>query len=230
MLIRVATFVLAATLAACGVREPKQSQNQNQNQGQSQSPSPKPSPSPTPTPSPIQNPSPSPTWTINKTSLSTLQIGSPLPQAIIHSPDLESQYTTSFYGDAQPLEGFTLSDPPAFVVVKGGPFADWGMENPGQKPPDTLRNRALSRARAGALSVEMIVITDPRPKTANGAFVSQDLAAFTRAYPDAPRKRLPALWEEPSCVAEQNGLWFFFDRCDIDAAKIIRIVIRNPSS
>jgi hypothetical protein len=74
----------------------------------------------------------------------------------------------------------------------------------------------------------MLVVTDTRPKTAKGVGVSQDLAAFARAYPGALPKALPALWEEPSCVAEQGGLWFFFDHCAASApTKIIRIVVRR---
>ena len=54
------------------------------------------------------------------------------------------------------------------------------------------------------------------------------LAAFERAYPGVPRKPMPALWEEPSCVAEQDGLWFFFDHCASgEPAKVIRIVARR---
>jgi hypothetical protein len=172
-------------------------------------------------------PTPTPKWLITPGGIGDLRIGDALP-ARVAGPELLAQYTTTFYADAQPLEGFTFSDPPVFAAASGGPFARWGMQHPGEAAPEAMRRDAVRLARAGKLAIEMLVITDPRPSTANGAFVSQGFTAFARAYPGVSRNPMPALWEEPSCVAQQGSLWFFFDHCGADeTAKIIRIVVRK---
>ncbi|HKP60747.1 MAG TPA: hypothetical protein VJV78_28660 [Polyangiales bacterium] len=144
------------------------------------------------------------------------------------SPGFENRYTTTFYGDAQPLEGFTLDEPPLFVAVNNGPFVSWGRSHPGQTPPYPIRQRAMALARSGKLRVGMLVVTDPTPKTERGVGVGDDYVVFARAYPKAGQPTTyPGLWEEPSCVITQKSLWFFFDRCDSPAhAKLIRIAIR----
>lgn len=167
-------------------------------------------------------------WMITETGIGDLRIGRAWPSARSAAPTLQTQYTATFYADAQPLEGFSLTDPPSFAVVSGGPFASWGMEHAGQPAPSAMRDQAAALARDGKLKLEMLVITDPRPKTAKGIGVSQDFAAFARAYPGALPQPLPALWEEPSCVAQRDGLWFFFDRCAASRpSKVIRIVVRH---
>jgi hypothetical protein len=195
-------------------------------------PAAEPSPAPAAAPKPAPSPAPAaPAWTITKTGIGDLQLGAAWPQARAANPALDAQYTTTFYADAQPLEGFTLTDPPLFVVVIGGPFAKYGMDNPGEPAPAAIKAKAMKLARAGKLTIQMLVVTDPRVRTPSGAFVSQDFAAFSHAYPNAVRKQMPALWEEPSCVAEQEGVWFFFDRCGAsEPAKIIRIVVRRDDS
>jgi hypothetical protein len=164
-------------------------------------------------------------WTISPKGVGDVLLGAKLPEP---RDGFAARYRTSFYGDAQPLEGFALDEPPVLAVVKKGPFTSWGANHPGDDPPDAIKAQALARARSGALSIGMLIITDPRPKTAEGIAVGDDYATFARAYPDlTPPEQFPALWEEPSCVISQQTLWFFFDRCDDrEHAKIIRIAVR----
>jgi hypothetical protein len=164
-------------------------------------------------------------YLITAKGVGALRVGSRLGG----SPGFEDRYTTSFYGDAQPLEGFTLDEPPVFVAVTNGPFATWGRTHPGETPPYPIRQRALALARSGKLRVGMLVVTSPTPKTERGVGVGQDYIQFAKAYPKAGQPTtFPGLWEEPSCVVTQKTLWFFFDRCDSPArAKLIRIAIRS---
>jgi hypothetical protein len=225
-LIRFALCGFIAALTACRGAAPAAAPAPSPAAEPSPAPAAKPKPAPAPAPAPA-----APAWTITKTGIGDLQLGAPWPQARAANPSLDAQYTTTFYADAQPLEGFTLTDPPVFVVVTGGSFAKYGMDNPGEPAPAAIKAKAMKLARAGKLTIEMLVVTDPRVQTASGAFVSQDFAAFAHAYPNALRKQMPALWEEPSCVAEQEGVWFFFDHCGAsEPAKIIRIVVRRDDS
>lgn len=176
---------------------------------------------PAPSAGPVAQP---PRWKITPRGVADLQLG-----ASVREPGagFAAHYHTDFYADAQPLEGFMLDDPPAFAVLKGGPFAKWGAAHPGQDPPEKLRSKALAQARAGRLTVDMIVVTDPRPQTERGAAVGIDYADFAKSYPASTPTQLPALWEEPSCVARDETVWFFFDQCsELTRAKVIRIVIR----
>ena len=166
-------------------------------------------------------------WKITPRGVGTLSLGSKL-----HEParGFEGSYVTSFYADAQPLEGFALDEPPVLAVVEGGPFPKWGRTHPGGTPSESLKAQAMQLARAGKLTVRMIVTTDPRPKTEVGIGVGDDYLTFEKRYPEAPEPQvMPALWEEPTCVTTVGTLSFFFDRCDTRAqAKIIRIVVRAP--
>jgi len=167
-------------------------------------------------------------WTLTSRGVDDLEVGSPLPAKRAQNAALATQYTTAYYGDGQPLEGFTFEDPPVFAVVSGGPFRAFANEHPGQPPSAKVKSRALDAARASKLSTQMLVVTDPQLKTTLGIGVGEDAAAFSRAYPQAALTPIPALWEEPSCVAQSDTLWFFFDRCDHDPrARIIRIVVRD---
>lgn len=167
-------------------------------------------------------------WTITARSIGTLSIG-----AVLHEParGFEGTYTTSYYADGQPLEGFALDDPPVLAAVSGGPFRAFGAKNPGVQPSEKLRADAIKLARAGKLTVDMIVIVDPRPKTELGIGVREDYLAFEKRYPALPAPSpAPALWEEPSCITQSGTITFFFDRCDTRAqAKLIRIVVRKPA-
>lgn len=174
---------------------------------------------------PAQVPAAGGSWRITSKGIGALKVGATVPEP---ADGYEVSYATSFYADAQPLEGFRLTDPPALAVVSGGPFETWGYEHPGDEAPAAIRQRAVSLARTGKLPIEMIVITDPRPKTAQGVGVGDSYASYARANPRASDlQRFPGLWEEPSCVAAQDTIWYFFDRCDVpDQATLLRIVVR----
>jgi len=169
------------------------------------------------------------TWTITPGGIGSLRLG-----GVLREPDggFESAYRTSFYGDAQPLEGFAFSDPPALAVFTGGPFSTWGSRHVGREPPVAIQTRAAALASANRFKVHMLVITDERPKTAAGVSVGDDYATFARAYPRAPApEAFVGLWEQPSCMVSRDTIWFFFDRCDdADRAKIIRIAVRPEGS
>lgn len=174
---------------------------------------------------------PNASWRITPKAIANVRLGSKLTAAQLAGPELESRYAASYYSDAQPLEGFVLYDPPVLALVQGGPFAPWGRRNPGEPVPAELKANALLLARAGKLTVHMLVVTDPRPKTAAGISVGADYPTFAKAYRKARPSPFPALWEEPSCVAKHDGLWFFFDRCDsLPDAKLIRIVLRSANA
>jgi hypothetical protein len=174
---------------------------------------------------------PNAAWKITPKAIASVRLGSKLTAAQLAGPELESRYAASYYSDAQPLEGFVLYDPPVLALVSGGPFVPWGRKNPGEPAPAEIKANALLLARAGKLAVQMVVVTDPRPKTAAGISVGSDYPAFAKAYPKSRPSPFPALWEEPSCIAKQDGLWFFFDRCDsLPQAKLIRIVLRSANA
>lgn len=174
---------------------------------------------------------PNASWRITPKAIANIRLGSKLTAAQLAGPELESRYAASYYSDAQPLEGFVLYDPPVLALVQGGPFAPWGRKNPGEPVPAELKANALLLARAGKLTVHMLVVTDPRPKTSAGISVGADYPSFAKAYRKARPSPFPALWEEPSCVAKHDGLWFFFDRCDsLPDAKLIRIVLRPANA
>lgn len=167
-------------------------------------------------------------WPITATSVGNLHLRSKLARTAVPEGELPARYEATFYGDGQPLEGFVLDNPPVLAVVTGGPFAKWGRKNPGEPASDAIKAKAVALAKGGKLPIEMLVVSDARAKTAAGIGVGQDYAAFAKAYPQAKAPdRMPGLWEEPSCVAQQDGVWFFFDECDkLGSAHITRIVVR----
>ena len=168
---------------------------------------------------------PSAAYTITAKGVGAIRIGTRLTGS---SEGIDERYSTSFYGDAQPLEGFQLDEPPVFVAVTNGPFASWGRAHPGQPAPYTIRQKALALARAGKLRIGMLVVTDPALKTERGVGVGDSFAQFAKAHPKAGAPATyPGLWEEPSCIARDQTLWFFFDRCDAPGrARLIRIAVR----
>jgi hypothetical protein len=168
-------------------------------------------------------------WTITTDGIGDLQLGESLSEP---EGGFEDTYHTSFYGNAQPLEGFAFSDPPVLAVFVGGPFSDWGARHVGHDPPEPIQTRAVALARANRFKVHMVVTTDPRPKTEAGISVGDDYEKFARAYPRAPAPdAFIGLWEQPSCMVSRETIWFFFDRCDnADEAKIIRIAVRPQGS
>ncbi|HET6338459.1 MAG TPA: hypothetical protein VFG30_34800 [Polyangiales bacterium] len=163
-------------------------------------------------------------WLITARGVGGLLIGARLAGI---TGDIASRYTTALYGDAQPLEGFVLEEPPVFLTVRNGPFSGWSRAHTGEPVPDAIKQRAVELAEAGKLSISTLVITEKGPKTDRGVGVGDSYASFAKAYPGAgtPAK-FPPLWEEPTCVITQKTLWFFFDRCD-ERAKIKRIVVRG---
>jgi hypothetical protein len=165
-------------------------------------------------------------WKITASSVGGLRLRARLNHSAV--PDLASRYEATSYGEGQPLEGFVLDDPPVLAVVAGGPYAKWARKNRGEPASEAVKSKAMALAKAGKLSIAMLVVGDARAKTAAGIGVGQDFAAFSAAYPGAkPPEKTIGLWEEPSCVAQQEGVWFFFDQCEkLGSARIIRIVVR----
>lgn len=165
-------------------------------------------------------------WKVTARGVGPLVLGAAVPEP---AGGLEASYATTFYADAQPLEGFRFSDPPAVAYVKGGPFSKWGYDHPGSEAPAKIIQRAVGLARAGKLPIDMIVITDSRPKTEQGVSVGDPYTSFAKANPAATKpQRFPGLWEEPSCVVSDDTVWYFFDHCEApDQAKLLRIVIRT---
>ena len=183
-------------------------------------------PAPRPTAAPTPPAAAAPTWRITPQGVGTLALGAAVPEP---ASGYEAAYTTTFYADAQPLEGYAFADPPAVAYVARGPFSKWGDDHPGEEAPDAIKRQAIARTRSGALRADMIVTTDPRPKTVQGVGVGDAYAAFAAANPGATElQQFPGLWEEPSCVVSEASIWYFFDRCDArDKTKLIRIVVRT---
>jgi hypothetical protein len=164
-------------------------------------------------------------WQVTAQGVGPLALDASVPEP---AGGYEAAYTTSFYADAQPLEGFAFADPPALAYVGGGPFAKWGYDHPGEPVPAQIKTRAVTAARAGKLRIDMIVITDPRAKTASGIGVGDAYSAIAARHPGAELQQLPGLWEEPSCAVSEGGVFFFFDACKTpERAKLIRMVVRT---
>lgn len=167
-------------------------------------------------------------WGITATSVGNLRLRSKLSRTAVPEGELPARYEAAIYGGGQPLEGFMLDNPPVQAVVSGGPYAKWVRKNPGEPASDAIKAKAVALAKGGKLPIEMLVVSDARAKTSAGVAVGQDYAAFAKAYPGAKApEHMPGLWEERSCVAQQDGVWFFFDQCDkLGSAHITRIVVR----
>ncbi len=151
-------------------------------------------------------------------------VGKPIPKAAL----VGAQYYTSFYADAQPLEGFTLKDFGLIVLVEGGPFSKWGMDHPGEPVPKRIEKAALKQAPK--LKIQMIVVTDPALNADGNVHVGSTFAELRAAWTDAKLTMLPGMWEEPSCVVLKGKVSAFFAKCEggkvADDAKVIRIVVR----
>jgi len=166
-----------------------------------------------------------------------LRVGQPLPQGALGS-EATGRYVTTFYADAQPLEGFRLTKPPLTVFVRGGPFFDFGMSNPGQPAPKQMAEQAVRLGIAGKLIVQMLVITQPGVQTSSKIEVGSRFDEVMGAHPEAKLVVLPGMWEEPSCVVPldpRHRVQLFFAKCRRGASPpiapdeaVIRIVVRNP--
>lgn len=169
---------------------------------------------------------------IEQGGVGTLRLGRPVPKALLEGGEAARRYATSFYADAQPLEGFRLLDPPVWAVVSGGPFAKWGYAHPGKPAPDRVKKQAVQRALAGKLVVEMLVVTSPELTTATGLKVGSSWAEVRAAIQGAAITQLPGLWEEPTCLVRDGTIAYFFKGCRGKAAlpetsPVIRIVVRD---
>lgn len=173
--------------------------------------------------------------TITERRVGDVVIDQPIPAALL-GEELAELYETSYYADAQPLEGFALRRPPMFVAVEGGPFHPFGMATPGQPVPDTMATEAAERAKRGELTVSMIIVTDPALVTAEGMGAGRTYADLQRAYPDLDAYTFPGLWEEPSCIARptsESTIHFFLDGCQLARDgdpfapddKVLRVVV-----
>ncbi len=159
-----------------------------------------------------------------------LRLGESFP-AQLFSADLAKHYRATMYADAQPLEGFLFEEPAVLAVVSGGPFHDVGMASPGDPIPATMPAEAAQRARDGKLLVTMLVVTAPTVTTDRHIRVGSTYAAVLAAYPKIKTVMMPGMWEEPSCIAEEGNLVFFFARCTrgtrgfVPDEPVIRIVV-----
>jgi hypothetical protein len=161
--------------------------------------------------------------TITEDGVGPLRVGRMVPERFRDRALLRAAYVTTFYSDAQPLEGFTFDDPPVTVYVRGA-FHDWGYAHPGQSAPERVRAATIEAAIAGHARVEMIVVRSPRLKTARGIAAGDSIDDFRRAYPALTIGAMPALWEEPSHVALMGKLVFFFTPT---RDRVLRIVIMD---
>ena len=177
---------------------------------------------------------------ITDQGVGAVAIGKPLPAALLGG-NLEKHYVTTLYADAQPLEGFRLAEPALVAYVNGGPYHDFGMSSPGEALPDGMAAEAVKLARAGKLTVKMLVITEPSLRTEKKIGVGSSFRDVMTRYAAPVTLRLPGLWEEPTCVAmpvKDSPLWFFFAECASsmgsrelqfdDDAPVIRVVVRSP--
>ncbi len=168
---------------------------------------------------------------IDQGGVGTLRLGRPVPKALLEGGEAAQRYATTFYADAQPLEGFRLLDPPVFAVVSGGPFAKWGYAHPGKPAPERVKKQAVKRALAGKLVVEMLVVTSAELTTAAGLKVGSTFAEVRAALEGAKITHLPGLWEEPTCLVRDGTIAYFF-KCRgreplAEASPVIRIVVRD---
>lgn len=162
---------------------------------------------------------------ITQNAVGPVQLGQPIPKASFAG----ATYKTSFYADAQPLEGFALKDPAILAIVDGGPFMKWGMDHPGLEPSEKLKKDAMKKGPK--LKTSMIIVTSPDVLTDKGAHVGSTFAEVKAAHPDIKTMQLPGMWEEPSCIAQDKTIHFFFKKCPMqgpmpDDEKVIRIVVK----
>jgi len=62
-----------------------------------------------------------------RTGVGPFHPGTTIPRDLLDTNRKPKEiYHAEYYADAQPLEGFSFSSPPVFVVLKNGPFHRWG--------------------------------------------------------------------------------------------------------
>ena len=151
-------------------------------------------------------------------------VGKPVPKAQLAG----AEYKTSFYADAQPLEGFLLKDPEVLAIVSGGPFSKWGMDHPGEDVPEKIKKDALKKAPK--LRVQMIIVTSEKWSAEGNVHVGSTFLEVKAAWTDAKLTMLPGMWEEPSCLVVKGKVSAFFRKCEggklSDDATVIRLVVR----
>src|SRR5262249_40227955 len=141
-----------------------------------------------------------------------IRVGRPLADAFRDRKLLSASYVTRFYSDYQPLEGFTFSSPPVTAYVHGA-FHKWGTNPSGEDTPRLrarLRAQTIDLVMTGQLPITMIGIESTQLTTARGLAVGSSVADVLRSYPRASIEGIPALWEEPTYVATEGRLAFFF--------------------
>ena len=168
------------------------------------------------------------TWLIESGRVGDIRLGHPLPETLLADDQrLLDAYTARFIADAQPLEGYSLEDPPLLVALESGPFRAYvDVEGVVEPPLDSLRRPGLTAARDGA-KVRAIYVQAPGPTTAKGVGVGSAYAALQGAYPDLTLRPVPPTFGKDLCfarTAEMPDVSFVFSSCK--AAKTEGAVIR----
>jgi len=174
--------------------------------------------------------------TITEDGVGPIRVGRPFVDAFRDRKLLQASYVTRFYADYQPLEGFAFASPPVTVYVHGA-FYNWGKTNPSGDTPrlrDRLRAQTIDLVMTGQLPITMIGIESTQLATARGVAVGSSVADAMLRYPKLSIQGIPALWEEPTYVATEGRLAFFFSttngRSSATNSRVLRIVIydRDP--
>lgn len=173
---------------------------------------------------------------ITSDGVGDVRVGEPLPARVLAS-DLASRYRVRWIADAQPFEGFELSEPPVYVHFSGGPMAE---EDP--IPTDEteiptiqarLAPRAVERARQGARIVSLL-ISVPELRTDGDIGVGSSHHELDAAHGPITLTRLPEVLEAKiTCDARAPSLpriRFWLDGCAADAepGPVKWIWIRTP--
>jgi hypothetical protein len=173
---------------------------------------------------------------ISQDGVGPLRVGKALPARFRHSDLLNAGYIATYYSDAQPLEGFKFDDPPVTVYVEGA-FHKWGQTHIDPKgAPADIRAKTVEAALAGRLCIKKIAVESLGPKTDRGIGIGASRDDFRRAYPSLNIEQYPALWDEPTLLAQDRRLAFFFSstqerpnreeaRILLHSKQVIRIVV-----
>jgi hypothetical protein len=150
---------------------------------------------------------------VSQDGVGPIRVGEALPSRFRDRRLLTAGYVATYYSDGQPLEGFKFADPPVTAYVHGA-FHEWGMTHVSPKgstsPPSAIRDRTIQAVLAGQLRVKMIVVESPDLKTDRGIGIGASKEEFQRAYPKLQIESIPPLWEDPTVLAQDGRLVFFF--------------------